>query len=690
MAKNIQKLVAREYQQINNNQSSEEDDVEMQRLRNADGQEMNQLDDRLSQLLRYKQYFGSDEFYHGIYNYYINNGLTALMLKRLLNLLIVAFVVSFSTFLISCIDHSAIPKTRQLSEALIPHCLSTINTFQTISLFLFVCFWIYEMMKMVSDWSRYQLIQQFYSDVMQIDDSQLSDLEWHVVVDKLVGLVNRYHQSQSVNTKFSAQDLTNMLMRRDNYLIALLNLDILDLQSPWSRMFQSKGKNIGQNQQLSKALQVLLDFCVFDYLFESQDQGLQFASSSSGNNHQPGLNAKVLKDIHRTAYIAGLRRRFILAGLAAFVLAPFVLVFLMLYFIFKYGEHFHKNPVKLSSRSFTPLVKWKIRDFNELPHQFERRLNLCADKASQYMNMFPSAYVGVLANFVAYISGSIALALTILSFVDDDFLLHFHITPGKSVLFYLGLFGVIYSASRSLVPDASREIKKQSAEDLVREVIELVHYYPSHWKVHSLNSRQLQREFSSIYQYKVVIFAQEILAVVTAPFLLCFSLPSCAEGIVDFFKENTIHVDGLGYVCSYSVFDFKSFDSRRGVIKSLDADDADSDEIREYSPNKMELSVMNFQDNYPNWEPEDDHDKEHVQMLRSMRNIQPRTRKRISLLSPNQTRLSQSVVVRRPSAVVENVKSPQAESSSVYKPPKLPQIFAEDVSDISTPSKQSL
>ncbi|KAI3632247.1 hypothetical protein MIR68_009353 [Amoeboaphelidium protococcarum] len=686
MARNIQRLVAREYQQFNNNQSSEEDDVEMQRLRIADGQEMNLLDDRLSYVLRYKQYFESDDFYHGIYNYYINNGMTALMLKRLLNLLIVAFVVSFSTFLISCIDHSAIPKTRQLSEALIPHCLSTINTFQTISLFLFVCFWIYEMMKMVSDWSRYKLIQQFYDDVLQIDDSQLSDLEWHVVVDKLVDLVNRYHQSQSVNTKFSAQDLTNRLMRRDNYLIALLNLDILDLQSPWSIMFQSKD-GIGQNQQLSKALQVLLDFCVFDYLFESQDQGPQFAASQSGDNRQPGLNAKVLKDIHRTAYIAGLRRRFILAGLAAFVLAPFVLVFLMLYFIFKYGEQFHKNPVKLSSRSFTPLVKWKIRDFNELPHQFERRLNQCADKASQYMNMFPSAYVGVLANFVAYISGSIALALTILSFVDDDFLLHFHITPGKSVLFYLGLFGVIYSASRSLVPDASREIKKQSAEDLVREVIELVHYYPSHWKVHNLNSRQLQQEFSSIYQYKVVIFAQEILAVVTAPFLLCFSLPSCAEGIVDFFKENTIHVDGLGYVCSYSVFDFKSFDSRRGVIKSLDAD-AYSEEIREYSPNKMELSVMNFQDNYPNWEPEDDQDKEHVQMLRSMRNIQPRTRKRTSLLSPNQTRLSQSVVVRRPSAVVENVKSTQAESLSVYKPPKLPQIFAEDVSDLSTPSKQ--
>lgn len=38
--------------------------------------------------------------------------------------------------------------------------------------------------------------------------------------------------------------------------------------------------------------------------------------------------------------------------------------------------------------------------------------------------------------------------------------------------------------------------------------------------------------------------------------MLWFTLPRCSAQIIDFFREFTIHVDGLGYVCSFAVFDF--------------------------------------------------------------------------------------------------------------------------------------
>lgn len=60
-----------------------------------------------------------------------------------------------------------------------------------------------------------------------------------------------------------------------------------------------------------------------------------------------------------------------------------------------------------------------------------------------------------------------------------------------------------------------------------------------------------------------MIFAQELLGVVLTPFVLWFSLPRCAPAIVDFFREFTVHVDGLGYVCSFAVFDFQ----RHGNVK---------------------------------------------------------------------------------------------------------------------------
>lgn len=47
------------------------------------------------------------------------------------------------------------------------------------------------------------------------------------------------------------------------------------------------------------------------------------------------------------------------------------------------------------------------------------------------------------------------------------------------------------------------------------------------------------------------------------PLIFWFSLPDSSEAIVDFFREFTVHVDSLGYVCSFAVFDF----NRNGNVK---------------------------------------------------------------------------------------------------------------------------
>ena len=54
-----------------------------------------------------------------------------------------------------------------------------------------------------------------------------------------------------------------------------------------------------------------------------------------------------------------------------------------------------------------------------------------------------------------------------------------------------------------------------------------------------------------------MVFVEEVLSVLITPFILWFSLPNSSERIVDFFREFTVHVDGIGYVCSFAVFDFK-------------------------------------------------------------------------------------------------------------------------------------
>jgi hypothetical protein len=92
-----------------------------------------------------------------------------------------------------------------------------------------------------------------------------------------------------------------------------------------------------------------------------------------------------------------------------------------------------------------------------------------------------------------------------------------------------------------------------------------------------------------------------LLSVLIAPYIFLVSLPGCASRIIDFFREFTLHVESLGYVCSFAVFDFK----RHGNV----AYGAPTDALDDYQTSKggkMESSFLNFRAQHPTWSPNAD------------------------------------------------------------------------------------
>jgi autophagy-related protein 9 len=81
--------------------------------------------------------------------------------------------------------------------------------------------------------------------------------------------------------------------------------------------------------------------------------------------------------------------------------------------------------------------------------------------------------------FVAFISGSFASVLVLFSLIDPDAFLHFEVTPERTVLFYIGIFGSLMAIARGMVPDDHRVV---DPEALMREVVEETHYMPVHWR----------------------------------------------------------------------------------------------------------------------------------------------------------------------------------------------------------------
>lgn len=483
-----------------------------------------------------------DNFLKDVYIYFIGNGIWSIMLHRILNLLTLAFVVGFSTFLTNCINYREVRNSRKLEEILIPKCMARMSTSSTLLLWLFTFFWIGKLMQYILDIPRLRHMHDFYLYLLNIPDSEIQTISWQEVVSRLMTLRDanpataapmsakhrRFLGSQS-KQRMDAHDIANRLMRKENYLIALFNKDILDLTLPLPFL---------RNRQLfSRTLEWNLNLCVMDYVFNEQGQ----------------VRPIFLRETHRRALSEGLRRRFIFAGVMNIFTAPFIVVYFMMHYFFRYFTEYQKNPSQIGSRQYTPLAEWKFREFNELWHLFERRMNMSYPFASRYVEQFPQDKTAQFSRFVAFIAGALASVLALASLLDPELFLGFEITHDRTVLFYLGMLGSIWAIARGLCPEETDVFDPEFA---LMEVIKYTHYCPAHW-TGRMHTDEVRQEFTMLYQRKIVIFLEEILSMIFTPFVLWFSLPRCSDRIIDFFREFTVHVDGLGYVCSFAVFNFQ-------------------------------------------------------------------------------------------------------------------------------------
>lgn len=213
--------------------------------------------------------------------------------------------------------------------------------------------------------------------------------------------------------------------------------------------------------------------------------------------------------------------------------------------------------------------------------------------ASRYLDQFPKQKTALVCKFVAFVSGAIFAVLAVATLWDSELFLGFEITKERNAFFFMTLTGGIWAAANGMIPEENLVFEPEYA---LRQVIEYTHYMPSHWQ-NRLHSDEIKRDFATLYQMKLVIFLEEVLSIIVTPFILWFSLPKCSDQIIDFFREFTIHVDGVGYVCSFAVFDFKKGDGRKATLHGGGNADA-RDEYYSTKHGKMAASYYGFLDNY--------------------------------------------------------------------------------------------
>ncbi|KAG5456822.1 MAG: autophagy protein Apg9-domain-containing protein [Olpidium bornovanus] len=167
-------------------------------------------------------------------------------------------------------------------------------------LVLFAVFWAWQALQIIQKLPELKEMQEFYNVALQISDQDIDTVAWKDVVNRLIaakellpapgvgssssaggGISSQPPPLPSAN-RLSAHDITNRIMRKENFMVALFNKDLFDLSVPFVPHLRRK-------QILTRTLEWNLSFCVLGYVFNRHGQ----------------IRRKLLKDTKREDLAAG-------------------------------------------------------------------------------------------------------------------------------------------------------------------------------------------------------------------------------------------------------------------------------------------------------------------------------------------------------------------------------------------------
>ena len=477
-----------------------------------------------------------DVFFHSLYQYYYHRGLVPWLGQGVVELITLFFTLWLSVWLCG-VDWMALATCHDEAT-----CRGNLTEYWawrwswglTIygAVFLVYGLW--------ATWSFGQTIQHAYrakfvfEDRLGISQRKLEGgaVDWdRDVVAKLVELHESGEYRVAVQGGMDALLIAQRIMRKENFMVALWNMDILDWTVP----------GLKERRFFCKSLEWSLYFCVLSFMF----------------NHRYQIRPAFYLDPQ------ALKRRFTMCGVIHLLFMPFLLFFMTLHFGFQNAYDWKASKQYLGPREWTLEARWRFREFNELPHAFERRMTPSYQAAEDYLKLFgQNEYVVALGRILTFVGGSLGAVLVAFAAVNDAILLHVKIADWN-LLWYAGMVGVVYSVGKSMLPTAaarpssSRNLFAET-EAALQKVGTYTHYYPEIWKGRGWDPSTL-KSFSSMYKYKAQVFATEIASVILAPYILIVSLANCAEHICEFVLTTRIEVGGVGDVCGFSTFDFEAF-----------------------------------------------------------------------------------------------------------------------------------
>lgn len=462
----------------------------------------------------------SDIFYEQVYEFFYYSGFETIITLKITQLLSLIFGVIFSIFMILLLDWGDLLQCNIDCKPLKEYFDYELSTFQTIMIFGSIILLLYRCIYFSIDITKLIKIREFYKLHLNISAKDLQTISWQDIISKL-------SDSQDLNI----DEITNIILRKENFLIALINKKIINIEpKSFTRQFHS-------------------------------------------NIHFILLNKLNSDNIT-------LRNRFIIAGFLNLLFTPFILLGIFIHFFMQNIVEINTNKNLLGPRRYSLHALWSFREYNELDHFFEARINTSLKYANIYTKLFPSSLVNIIAKFISLVTGAFVGFFLIISIFDEKVLLYVTLS-NRTLLFYAGIAGSISSLAHSFIlsPDTNIFNLHNQRNSVMSKLQSYIRYKPSLWENNGYKF-EVHKEFLELFQYKFLLFMYELIGVFTIPFIL-FDLSKQTKDIIEFIDKNTHMDENIGNICK-----FANFNRSKDVEKQRNIED------------KSDLSQMSFFENH--------------------------------------------------------------------------------------------
>uniref|UniRef100_A0A668TL15 Autophagy-related protein 9 n=1 Tax=Oreochromis aureus TaxID=47969 RepID=A0A668TL15_OREAU len=514
-----------------------------------------------------------------VYNLHQKNGFTCMLLGEIFELVQLLFVVGFTVFLANCVDYDVLFANKfvnhtdsskvTLPDAFLPVdvCSARIrnNAFVIFVLIISGVFWLHRLIKFIYNVCCYWEIRSFYINALKM--TMLPYATWQEVQARIVE-IQKEHQICIHKKELTELDIYHRILRFKNYMVAMVNKSLLPVRF---------------------RLPVLGEYVFYTRGLKYNFELIFFWGPGSLFENEWSLKQEYKRGGNRLELADRLASRILWIGIANLLLCPVILVWQILYAFFSYTEVIKREPGSLGARCWSLYGRCYLRHFNELDHELMSRLSKGYKAASKYMNCFLSPLLTVVAKNVAFFAGSLLAVLIALTIYDEDVLAVEH------VLSSITLLGVCITICRSFIPDKHMVF---CPEQLLRVILAHIHYMPDHWQgnAHRYETRD---QFSQLFQYKAVFILEELLSPVVTPIILIFCLRRKSLEIIDFFRNFTVEVVGVGDTCSFAQMDIR----QHGHPAWMSEGKTEASIYQQAEDGKTELSLMHFAITNPQWQP---------------------------------------------------------------------------------------